>query len=368
MANAFLPAAPVSSFLQGRQFSQQQQEAQQINQLRGLQIQQAQDAQSRDEQFRNELSTYLQGGSDGLATLYALDPERAMRAQQFQVQQNELARGQAVQQAKQTYAQAQGVLDSEAPATYLRILIPKIAQQWAEHNGKSAEEMTDEEAKQLARQVSVMAGAQAGIDPSAGGFDLAEGAKHFDKRGNIVASNPKQPTVDDALKRQQQLFERANTLRDEYDTQSKEFTTATQAYQRVLSSAKDPSAAGDLALIFAYMRTLDPNSSVREGEFANAESAGSVPSRIWAKYNKVLSGERLSDDQRQDFVQRAGQLWQGQKDIDRKRRTKYSKLAERAGVNSQDVIGDEINVDVPTSALAVGQSTTQGGFTVKRVK
>lgn len=372
MANRLLESNPVGAYLQGQQFAQSQQEAQQQNQLRAMQMQQVQQAQERDAQFRQALPAYLQGGTNGLAALYQADPERAMQAQQFQAQQNQMAQAQQVAKAKEAYAQAQGVLASEAPATYMRLLLPKVAEQWSQKNGKSAEELSDEEATAIAKQVSALAGAQAGILPEQGeAFTLGEGQTRFDKKGKPVASVAKAPPaapMETPQAREQKIFERANKLRDEYDAQSKDFRTGTDAYQRVLSSAKDPSAAGDLALIFAYMKTLDPGSTVREGEFATAQQAGSVPSRIIAQYNKVLEGERLAPEQRADFVKKAGQLWQGQKELETKRRAKYEKLATRASVDPLDVIGDELNIEVPVATLAVGQSTTTNGFTVKRKK
>lgn len=165
MANELVQPNIVGSFLQGRQLVQQRQEAEQQNQLRAMQLQQAQQAQVRDEQFRSALPAYLQGGTNGLAALYTADPERAMQAQAFMTQQNQLAKAQKIDQAKQALAQAQGVLNSEAPATYMRLLIPNVAQQWAEHSGKSVDEMTDEEARALAEQVSTLASSQAGILP-----------------------------------------------------------------------------------------------------------------------------------------------------------------------------------------------------------
>jgi uncharacterized membrane protein len=369
MGNELVMPNIVGSFLQGRQVVQQQRESEQQNQLRAMQLQHAQQAQERDTQFRSALPAYLQGGTNGLAALYTADPERAMQAQSFMTQQNQLAQTQKVNQAKQAFAQAQGVINSEAPATYMRLLIPQVAQQWAEHSGKSADEMTDEEAMRLATQVSTLAGAQAGILPEKGeAFTLSQGQTRFDAKGKPVASVKTPLESEDPAKRQQTIFERANTLRDEYDTQSKDFRGASDAYQRVLSSAQNPSAAGDLALIFSYMRTLDPASSVREGEFANAENAGSVPSRIRSQYNKVLSGERLSTEQRKDFVTKAGELYQGQRSIEEKRRQKYSALATRAGADPLDVVGEPVTIDVPVDVLGVGQSTTSNGFTIKRKK
>jgi hypothetical protein len=90
----------------------------------------------------------------------------------------------------------------------------------------------------------------------------------------------------------------------------KDFDKQATAFGRIQASATDPSPAGDLALIFNYMKVLDPGSVVRESEFATAENTGSVPDRIWKTYNKILQGERLAPTQRADFVDRANRLYQ----------------------------------------------------------
>lgn len=361
MANLLLPDV-VGSVQRGQQAAQE-------NELRALQLNQARDTQARDAQFRNELAAYLQGGSNGLAGLIQADPERALQFQQYQEQRAQAEHQQMIDQAKQVYASANAVINSASPAARLKFLHLPATEQWASQTGKSPDSMTDQDAINLAQEIRDQAAVFAGIEPEkTEPFTLSEGQVRFDSSGKQVASVPKAPSTDDALKREQQIFDRANTLRDEYDNQSKDFRGATDAYQRVLSSSADPSPAGDLALIFSYMRTLDPASSVREGEFANAENAGSIPSRIWAKYNKVLSGERLSPEQRNDFIKKAGELYQGQKDLDKKRREKYSKLATRNKINPADVIGDDISIDVPANALGIGQTTSVGGFKVTRKK
>ena len=50
------------------------------------------------------------------------------------------------------------------------------------------------------------------------------------------------------------------------------------------------------------MKILDPGSVVREGEFANAQNAGGIDTKIRNLYNQVIDGTRLSPDQRQDFL------------------------------------------------------------------
>ena len=121
-------------------------------------------------------------------------------------------------------------------------------------------------------------------------------------------------------------------------------TKATQevvaAYGRVQEAAKNPSAAGDLALIFNYMKMLDPGSTVREGEFANAQNAGGIPDRVQSYYNSLLNGERLSPDQRADFLNKASGQYKSQMNVQRRVDDQYSTLAGKAGVSREDVIVD----------------------------
>jgi hypothetical protein len=58
------------------------------------------------------------------------------------------------------------------------------------------------------------------------------------------------------------------------------------------------------------MKMLDPGSAVREGEFASAANAGSVATAIRNVYNKLVSGERLSESQRKMFTAQANSLYQ----------------------------------------------------------
>ena len=129
-------------------------------------------------------------------------------------------------------------------------------------------------------------------------------------------------------------------ISDDYEAQSKNFFAARDGYNKVLASAKDPSAAGDLSLIFAYMKTLDPTSVVREGEFATAQNAGSVPERVVAQYNKVISGERLSQSQREDFVNRAKRLFDAQKKQQDSVNEEYKTRATKYGVPADLVVRD----------------------------
>lgn len=60
-----------------------------------------------------------------------------------------------------------------------------------------------------------------------------------------------------------------------------------------------------IAIVFKFMKALDPTSVVREGEFALAERSAGVPESVLNIYNKLVTGERLGDLQIQQFTEAA---------------------------------------------------------------
>lgn len=133
-------------------------------------------------------------------------------------------------------------------------------------------------------------------------------------------------------------FDDETKLRNEFVTASKQFSDISQSYQRIQDSVTEPSAAGDLSLIYNYMKMLDPGSVVREGEFATAQNSAGVPERIRSQYNSVVNGERLSPNTRNDFFSRAGKLYKGQENLHKTREGEYTRIAKEYGVNPSRVI------------------------------
>lgn len=136
-------------------------------------------------------------------------------------------------------------------------------------------------------------------------------------------------------------FKRAAKIRGEVQKASAEFSKITNSFNRILSTSKDPSAAGDLALIFNFMKMLDPGSVVRESEFATAANAAGIPERIRATYNRALEGERLSPKTRADFVGQSRNIFNSAERLDKSRKSKFVKLAKRFGLEEGDVIVEE---------------------------
>lgn len=154
-----------------------------------------------------------------------------------------------------------------------------------------------------------------------------------------IPGGPADPNVK-STKDDSRIFAKADKLRDEFNNLSKEFVVVGDNYNTVRATAKDNSAAGDLSMIFAFMKMLDPNSVVREQEFANAQNAAGVPERIRNVYNKAMTGERLSEEQRNDFMRQAKALYGTRKARNDKVKSRYTEIAKRNNVDPNDVIGD----------------------------
>jgi len=131
-------------------------------------------------------------------------------------------------------------------------------------------------------------------------------------------------------------------IRKEFTSLSGDFVTVRDNVENVRRAAKDPSAAGDMALIFAFMKANDPGSVVRESEFATAQNAASLGGRIGAAANRVLNGERLTEEQRADFVATTEKLYQGRMQKQNLLIEQFTGIANRAGINPSDVIVDFI--------------------------
>ena len=134
--------------------------------------------------------------------------------------------------------------------------------------------------------------------------------------------------------------ESAEGLRREFTNLTSEYRGVSNAFQKIKSAALNPSAANDISLIFGFMKALDSTSTVREGEAATAENARGVNEDIRNLYNKVISGQRLSQAQRQDFLQSAYGLVESQMPNSQQLIDRYTAIASRSELNPEDVVSD----------------------------
>jgi hypothetical protein len=142
-----------------------------------------------------------------------------------------------------------------------------------------------------------------------GNKPLTELAKLYDdlnsaEEGSEEATNIQQQI--DALARQggfnKEIFGAEADLRKEWKKFETPYDEIEIKHQKLVSSLKRQSGVGDMSAIFVYMKMLDPGSVVRESEFAQAQqTAGAVESLI-VRMNQIAVGEKLSPEQRTEFL------------------------------------------------------------------
>ena len=96
----------------------------------------------------------------------------------------------------------------------------------------------------------------------------------------------------------------------------------------------DAQALNDIALIFAYFKMVDPTSTVREGEFATVDNSGGVSTRMANMYNKMLRGERLNKTQRAQIYRLADNKVKSAENSIKNAQNKYSSIAQKGGIDS----------------------------------
>jgi hypothetical protein len=122
--------------------------------------------------------------------------------------------------------------------------------------------------------------------------------------------------------------------------------TAATSYKKVKTTSD--SGAGDISLIFAYMKMLDPGSTVREGEFATAANAGSIPQSVMAAYNKAVNGEKLAAPVRKMFKDESKKVYAATRDRYKLKAAEYKRIAKDLGLNPSHVVTEmDLEEDTP---------------------
>jgi hypothetical protein len=131
-----------------------------------------------------------------------------------------------------------------------------------------------------------------------------------------------------------------STLRKEWNGLTTDFSTIGDAYTKVTQAANGNDGVADVALIFGYMKMLDPDSVVREGEFATAEQTNGAAGQFINLYNKLINGQRLTPIQRQNFQKQAQGIFETSAGTYRKKRELYRSIATESGLDPERSVPD----------------------------
>lgn len=201
------------------------------------------------------------------------------------------------------------------------------------------------------------AGAAAGIeapallrDPMATDIELDTGAApntpearaERARRDKIEANEKARKAAEGRAKadldKANKVTDRATGLRKEWEA------TPTYKYQSEVDNAVDKiegtsaTGAGDMSLVYGFMKLQDPTTGVKEGEFASAKNAGGVEDWVRNTYNKVKSGEFLTPEQREHFRAEGRRLAKKHREKFDAESKYYIDLATKSGIDPADVI------------------------------
>jgi hypothetical protein len=150
------------------------------------------------------------------------------------------------------------------------------------------------------------------------------------KRPDVVIK----PT-DERLVRGQQ-FSNENSLRDEYTAQTANFRVINDAYKKIMTTAD--TGAGDMSLLYQYVKLLDPGSVVRESEFATAAASGSFGDQVQGAAQRIATGKRLTPELKAQFRNEAQNIFDQQQSSANQTAEQYRRLATDYGLDPTRVV------------------------------
>jgi len=139
----------------------------------------------------------------------------------------------------------------------------------------------------------------------------------------------------------------------------KDFSDMQTAYTQVVSSLKQGTPIGDVAGATKVMKLLDPGSVVRESELGIAMAAGGRMDRLQNYFNNLMTGQKLTPQQRDDFERLSNELYAAAGQAYNQKRAEYMQMGDAYGFkNLGTVLGKPATVPTimraPVAAPAGG--------------
>lgn len=156
-------------------------------------------------------------------------------------------------------------------------------------------------------------------------------------------------------------FDDTQKLRKEFQSQTavKKFDDAAGPYASMLRSAAQDTATADIDMVYGLATILDPESVVREGEFATIRAAQSIPDRFKGEIQYLFEGKgRLSAEAREKLMEIAANRMNSYRTQAMGEADRFRGLAKSYGMN-----GDLVSKNFPEVEIyrrpAVGQPETR---------
>lgn len=127
-------------------------------------------------------------------------------------------------------------------------------------------------------------------------------------------------------------------FRAEYLKSAGAMISTRDAFRKVQTAT--PNAIGDLSLVIAFNKMIDEGSVVKESEAETVRNAKSLAERLGATFERIKSGETLSDEQRKNIRNETAKLMQAMERNEKEVRVGLTDIAKRRGLDTRNIFYD----------------------------
>lgn len=139
-------------------------------------------------------------------------------------------------------------------------------------------------------------------------FAVGQGYKGSFEQWQNAANAAKAPKMSVDMRDPTAVAKAAMDFQDKYRAATKPSFQRAQAYESMMTAAQDPSPKGDLTMVYSFIKALDPESVVREGEIDLVNANRSIPDRVKGYAQRLATGQSLLPAERQDLINQARTL------------------------------------------------------------
>lgn len=206
---------------------------------------------------------------------------------------------------------------------------PKLFQSWRSNAGMGMEKFMEQQAKQ--REFELKSQNEL-IGP-----DGVVNQKLLDAKQSVARAGASSVNVSTG----QKGFDNELKLRGDFRGEPvyKAHQEMQSAHSQIQQSLKQATPAGDLAGATKIMKLLDPGSVVRESELGMAMAATGLLDRAQNYAQNIISGNKLTPKQRQEFQRLADALYGESVKAYNSKRSEYKKLGGEYGLNADRAVG-----------------------------
>ena len=138
------------------------------------------------------------------------------------------------------------------------------------------------------------------------------------------------------------MFEGELKIQGKWDDARKSLTESEIQYDKMSQSFAAKNGPGDLAMIFGFMKMLDPGSVVRESEFSAAQDTAGLYQKLVVQAAKLEKGDLLTEQQRKNFLDLGKRYLNAGKMHMAKIRLNKGLQVESFGFTAQNIFGAEL--------------------------